>query len=200
MNKTLLISTKNEDKVREITQKLTGLDLKIRSLIDFPEIPAVVEDGETIEANAVKKARAGYEATGLLTIADDTGLEVQALNGAPGVYSSRYAGENAAYADNRRKLIREMETVPWNDRKAAFRTVVAVVSDQGVEIVEGLCEGMITAEERGRGGFGYDPVFLITQYNQTFAEMPLELKNRISHRGLAVDKAIVIVKKIISDR
>ena len=198
MKKSLLIATKNEDKVREISRKLAGLDIEIKSLRDFPQIPDVVEDGEILAENALKKARAGYEATGLLTLADDTGLEVGALNGAPGVHSSRYAGENATYADNRRKLIREMEGVPHQERKAVFKTVVVLMGEDGIEVVEGQCQGVITEEERGSGGFGYDPVFLIPQYNLTFAEMPLELKNKISHRGLAVAKAIAIIKNNIA--
>ena len=194
---TILISTKNKDKVREITQKLDGLNLEVKSLLDFPEILDVVEDGDTLEQNAWKKARTGYEATGLLTIADDTGLEVEALDGAPGVYSSRYAGEDATYADNRRKLLETMKNVPADKRKAAFRTVVAIQGNGIEEIVEGGCEGVITSEERGSGGFGYDPVFLIPDRNLTFAEMSLEDKNKISHRGIAVGKSVEVIKKYL---
>ena len=194
---TILISTKNKDKVREIAQKLTGLNLEVKSLLDFPEIPDVVEDGDTLEQNALKKVRAGHKATGLLTIADDTGLEVEALDGAPGVYSSRYAGEDATYADNRRKLLETMKNVSADKRKAAFRTVVAIIGTGIEEIVEGRCGGIITSEERGRGGFGYDPVFLIPDKNLTFAEMSLKDKNKISHRGIAVGKAVEVIKKYL---
>ncbi len=198
--KTLLIATRNRDKVREISEKLQGLGLRIMSLLDFPEIPDVVEDGATIEENALKKAYAGFGATGLTTIADDTGLEVEALQGAPGVYSSRYAGEKASYADNRRKLLHEMKGIPPEKRGAAFRTVVVIYDEDGFELVEGRCDGAITSEERGEAGFGYDPVFLIPGFGLTFAEMPLERKNRISHRGLAVEKAIKAIKRKLSDK
>ena len=191
--KTILIATRNRDKVREIARKLAALDFEVKSLLDFPDIPEVVEDGDTIEENALKKARAGFEAAGLPTIADDTGLEVEALGGQPGVFSSRFAGEGATYADNRRKLLREMEGAPLEKRGAVFRTVVVVYDENGYEMVEGRCEGVITTVERGDEGFGYDPVFLIPGMNLTFAEMPLEEKNKISHRGLAVDKAIKVI-------
>lgn len=193
----ILISTKNKDKVREISQKLGGLNLEIKSLLDFPDIPDVIEDGDTLEANALKKARTGYEKTGLLTIADDTGLEVEALDGQPGVYSSRYAGEDATYADNRRKLLQAMQSVPADNRKAAFRTVVVILGEGFEEIVDGVCEGVITTEERGSGGFGYDPVFLIPESGLTFAEMPLVEKNKISHRGIAVAKAVDFLRRIL---
>ena len=191
---TILIATRNKDKVLEITDKLRGLQLEVKSFLDFPHIPEVVEDGTTIEENALKKARAGFLLTGLTTLADDTGLEVEALNGAPGVYSSRYAGENASYADNRRKLLRELEGIPPNDRRAVFRTAVVIFDKDGFNRLEGRCEGLITEDERGNAGFGYDPIFLLPEYKMTFAEMPMELKNRISHRGRAVEKAIQIIR------
>ena len=196
MPETLLIATKNKDKVLEISQKLEGLKLEIKSLLDYPEIPDVIEDGITLAENALKKARVGFDATGYMTIADDTGLEVEALDGVPGVYSSRYAGENATYADNRRKLLQSMSNIPPEQRKARFRTVVILVDINGtVEEVEGCCEGFITMEERGIGGFGYDPVFYVPEYEKTFAEMPLSEKNKISHRGIAVEKAVELIKQ-----
>ncbi len=195
MPNSILIATRNRDKVREIAAKLAGLNLNIKSLLDFPQIPDVIEDGKTLEENALKKARAGFEATGLPTIADDTGLEVYALNNAPGVYSSRYAGEKATYRDNRKKLLQEMRNIPPSDRKCVFRTVVCIYDEKGYEFIQSKCEGIIIEEERGSGGFGYDPIFLVPQYDQTFAEMPLELKNVISHRGKAVDKTIQVIKR-----
>ena len=177
------------------TTGLNNYDITVKSLLDFPDAPEIVEDGDTLEANAVKKAEAGFKITGLPTIADDTGLEVKALIGAPGVYSSRYAGENVTYADNRRKLLHEMTNVPDNERSAVFRTVAAFKTAEYINIVEGQCEGYITREERGEGGFGYDPVFYIPDYKQTFAEMPLELKNKISHRGEAMDKIVEVIEK-----
>jgi len=190
----LLLATRNLDKVREISAKLSPLDIEVKSFLDFPQLPEVEEDGETLEANALIKAQAGFQATGIPTLADDTGLETDALNGAPGVLSSRYAGENATYADNRRKLLHAMENVPNDQRQAVFRTVVTIFDELGFIQVEGRCAGIIVRMERGKGGFGYDPVFLVPEYAQTFAEMPLELKNRISHRGKALDKAIEVIK------
>ena len=193
--KQILIATRNLDKVREIGAKFKGLSLEVKSLIDFPQIPEVVEDGITLEENAIKKAAAGFNATGLLTLADDTGLEVEALNGRPGVYSSRYAGENASYSDNRRKLLQELKEIPWEKRKAVFRTVAVLLDEKGAITFERRCSGIILDEERGEGGFGYDPVFFIAEYGMTFAEMPLELKNRISHRGLAVERVVDYIQK-----
>jgi XTP/dITP diphosphohydrolase len=183
--------------VREISQKLKGLGLEILSLNDFLKIPDIIEDGATLYENALIKAKAGFTATGIPTLADDTGLEVEALGGAPGVYSSRYAGEKATYADNRWKLLRKMSGIPREKRKALFKTVVVFYDKDGHQAVEGTCEGVILNEERGCGGFGYDPVFYVPEYKMTFAEMPLDLKNRISHRGKAVEKAIELIKKRI---
>ena len=193
--KQILIATRNLDKVREIGAKFKGLSWEVKSLLDFPQIPEVVEDRVTLEENAMKKAAAGFNAAGLLTLADDTGLEVEALNGRPGVYSSRYAGENASYSDNRRKLLQELKGIPWEKRKAVFRTVAVLMDEKGVITFIGRCSGIIISEERGAGGFGYDPVFFIAEYGMTFAEMPLELKNRISHRGLAVEKVVDYLQK-----
>jgi XTP/dITP diphosphohydrolase len=199
MNKTILIATRNKDKIREISQKLEGLGLKIKSLNDFPRIPDINEDGATIEDNAIKKTQTGCNATGLLTLADDTGLEVSALKGAPGVYSSRYAGKGATYADNRRKLLQAMQNIPKEKRNAVFRTVAAICDENGVILVEGKCEGVIIEEERGSAGFGYDPVFMIPELGKTFAEMTLEQKNRISHRGKAFAKAREIIERKIAN-
>jgi XTP/dITP diphosphohydrolase len=199
MNKTLLIATRNKDKIREISQKLENLGLEIKSLNDFPQIPGINEDGITIEDNAIKKAQTGFKATGLLTLADDTGLEVATLKGAPGVYSSRYAGKGATYADNRRKLLQAMQNIPKEKRNAVFRTVAAICDENGVILVEGKCEGVIIEEERGSAGFGYDPVFMIPELGKTFAEMTLEQKNRISHRGKAFAKAREIIERKIAN-
>lgn len=195
MNSTILIATHNKDKVREITAKLSALSIEVKSLLDFPNISETVEDGATLEANAVKKAREGFFATGIPTLADDTGLEVEALGGAPGVFSSRYAGEEVSYADNRGKLLREMQDIPVGSRNAVFKTVMALYDSSGYICVEGMCEGIILNYERGEGGFGYDPVFFVPEYGQTFAEMSLELKNKISHRGRALEKAIAVIMK-----
>lgn len=183
----LVLATANPDKILEIRHALARLPIEIRTREDFPGVPEVVEDGSTLAENALKKGRALVEATGLMALADDTGLEVDALDGAPGVYSSRFAGPGATYADNVRLLLERMRGVPREERTARFRCVIALVEPTGgAVLVEGVCEGEIAEEARGGGGFGYDPVFYVPSLGKTFAEMPLVEKDRISHRGLAV--------------
>ena len=183
---TLLIATRNRDKVREIRTMLAALPVTILTAADLEDVPEVEEDAPTLEGNAIKKAKTLFEATGLPTLADDTGLEVEALGGAPGVYSSRYSGPGATYEDNVRKLLKAMEHIPPGHRRARFRTVVAFVHKGGVETVEGICEGEITTAPRGTQNFGYDPVFFVPELGKTMAEMTMEEKNRISHRGRAL--------------
>jgi len=186
--KTLVLATRNWDKVREMREVLAGCGWEILSLEDFPEAPEVVEDGATVAANAIKKAVTIARHTGLVALADDTALEVDALGGAPGVCSSRYAGPGATYADNVRKLLRDLDGVPEERRTARFRCVIAIAAER-VETVEGVCEGLITAAPRGTNGFGYDPVFLVPSMGKTFAEMSSEQKHSVSHRGQALRKA-----------
>lgn len=186
--KQLILATRNPDKIIEIKNALSGLFFNILTLDSFPEIPEVIEDGETIEANAEKKARTIYEATGMVSLADDTGLEVDYLNGKPGVCSSRFAGEDATYDMNNEKLLTRLKNVPRHKRQAKFRCVMAIMRDDKLELFEGMCLGYILTEKRGQHGFGYDPVFYVPEYQQTFAEMPLSLKNQISHRGIALQK------------
>ena len=182
----LLIATRNPDKVEEIRGILTGLDLMLVPLADFPNIPPTVEDAGTLEGNALKKATDAFHALGLPAVADDTGLEVFYLNDAPGVYSSRYAGEDATYADNRRKLLKALRGVPPRRRAARFRTVVAFVRLDGTHhLFQGVCSGVITEEEAGDGGFGYDSIFLPDGYTETFGQMALAQKNMLSHRARA---------------
>lgn len=169
--------------------------MDIMTLDRFPEIPALVEDGQTLAENALKKARTVCDYTQLFCLADDTGLEVDYLGGAPGVYSSRFAGPDATYDDNVEKLLQRLEGVPREQRTARFRCVVALVSPTVEQVVEGVCEGIIGEERRGQGGFGYDPVFFVPELGQTFAEMPLALKNEISHRGRALKKARVVLER-----
>jgi XTP/dITP diphosphohydrolase len=189
LNKKIVLATRNRDKVREITRLLAGIPgLHVMNLDEFPGAPDVVEDGKTLTANAIKKARTVAGFTGCPAVADDTGLEVDYLAGAPGVYSSRYSGENATYAQNVSKLLHEMRSAPAAARRARFRTVVAVCNGSGVECVEGVCEGTISETARGDAGFGYDPVFYVPELDATFAEMTLEQKNRISHRAKAFIK------------
>ncbi len=185
----LLLATRNRDKVEEIREALAGLEIELITVDELGPLPEVIEDQDTLQGNAIKKAATLASISGLLALADDTGLEVDALNGAPGVYSSRFSGENATYTENVAKLIREMEGIPEAQRTARFRCVIAVASADRVETVDGVCEGMITTAPQGSGGFGYDPVFLVPSSGKTFAELSLAEKNRISHRGRALQRA-----------
>jgi len=185
VNKKLVLATGNQDKVKEIVEILKNLDIELLTLKDFPGVPQVIEDGKTLAENALKKARIISEFTKLPAVSDDTGLEVDALNGAPGVYSSRYSGENATYADNVKKLLGDLENVPPENRQARFRCAVAYYSENSTQIIEGVCAGEITDQPHGNQGFGYDPVFFVPEYDCTFAEMDLNLKNKISHRAKA---------------
>ncbi|MCH7755045.1 XTP/dITP diphosphatase [candidate division KSB1 bacterium] len=195
MNNKIVLATGNQDKVKEIVEILKNLDIELLTLKDFPGVPEVVEDGKTLAENALKKARIISEFTKLPAVSDDTGLEVDALNGAPGVYSSRYSGENATYADNVKKLLGDLENVPPEKRQARFRCAVAYYSENKTQIVEGVCEGEITDQPHGNQGFGYDPVFFVPEYDCTFAEMDLNLKNKISHRAKAFLKLRNLLEK-----
>lgn len=183
---TLVIATRNPHKTEEIRAMLEGLGITVRDLTEFEHCPEVVEDGVTLEANALKKAREAHRCTGLPVIADDTGLEVYYLLGAPGVYSARYAGEDATYDDNNSKLLRLMRQVPVRKRQARFRCVVAFVGNGREDLFEGKVEGDILEAQRGDQGFGYDPVFRPDGDDRSYAELTAEEKNSISHRALAV--------------
>ncbi len=193
------MATRNRDKCAELAALLGDLGIRLRTLADFPEVPDIVEDGETCEANAVKKARAVARHTGLPAIADDTGLQVDALGGRPGVHAARYAGETASYVDNWRKLLRELEGVPREQRKACFITVAAVArpSAEKVEVVEGVLEGLIAEAPVGTEGFGYDPVFYVPELGKTLAQLTSDEKNRISHRARALIKAKVLLRSMV---
>jgi len=184
----LLIATRNPHKLREIREVFHLPELELVSLDAFPAAPEVVEDGETFEANAVKKARTLSEATGLRTVADDSGLEVEALGGRPGVHSARYAGEPCSDDANNAKLLQALAAEP--NRKACFRCVIALARPgEETRVVEGRCQGWIADAARGDGGFGYDPLFIPDGHEQTFGEMDPADKNRISHRGRALREA-----------
>jgi XTP/dITP diphosphohydrolase len=187
----LVLATGNRDKVAEIRAALAHLDGKLRllPLDEFPNAPKVEEDGDSLEANAMKKARLIHEATGLPALADDTGLMVDVLNGAPGVYSSRYAGPHATYVDNVKKLLRDLEPYELSSRHARFCTVVAFAHDNKIELAQGECAGTIALAPRGIGKFGYDPVFIVDGTGKTYAEMSIMEKNQISHRGRALRAA-----------
>lgn len=179
----IVLATRNEGKVREMRRLLSGLNVEVVSAGEY-SIPEVVEDAGTLEGNALKKAKALHDATSLPALADDTGLEVDALNGAPGVHSARYAGPNADDAANRARLVEALQHE--TNRTARFRTVLAYVSDGDEHLFEGTCDGTITHEERGEDGFGYDSVFIPEEDDRTFAEMPADQKNAISHRARAM--------------
>jgi XTP/dITP diphosphohydrolase len=194
----VVIATRNSDKLREIRQILAPLGLRILALQDFPEVPEILEDGQTFAENAVKKAAVVARRTGRMAIADDSGLAVDALEGRPGVLSSRYAGEGATDPDRYHKLLQEMAGIPPGQRGAAFLCAVAVVSPVGnVEVVEGECRGEIASSPRGTQGFGYDPVFFIPELGRTMAEVEPEVKNRISHRARALEKLKQVLPNFI---
>ena len=208
----LLIATNNKGKLAELQAILQELDIDLVRPADIGLELEVEEDGQTYVENAKKKALAFSQASGLTALADDSGLEVDALDGAPGLHSKRFGppltlppfspkmeedGGEYTDADRRAYLLSQLDGVkrPW---EARFRATVAIASPgRGVEVVEGICPGEIIPEERGNDGFGYDPIFLLTDVNKTMAELPMEEKNRLSHRGRAVQKAIPILKELL---
>ncbi|MEJ6952554.1 XTP/dITP diphosphatase [Natronospora cellulosivora (SeqCode)] len=202
MKRKLLVASGNQGKVREIKKYLEDLGKNLKfeviSMNSFPQLDEVIEDGDSFRENALKKARTRAEETGLICLADDSGLLVECLNGAPGVYSARYAGEGASDADNNKKLIKELEGFSYKNRKAYFKCVMALIDlDEDIEIVvEGNCPGFIHLEPRGENGFGYDPLFFLEEYDKTMAELSLDEKNKISHRARALDK----MKKEVIER
>ncbi len=181
----LILATRNTGKVAEISAILAGIPFELSGVGDIPSVPEVVEDGETIEENALKKARQIFAATGIPSLSDDTGLEVVALGMAPGVRSARYSGEDATYEENNAKLLAALDALPGDDRRARFRCVAAFVSGEIEHVTEGICGGNISRERRGSGGFGYDPLFIPSCFRQTFAELTPQVKNEISHRAIA---------------
>jgi len=184
----MVLATSNTNKLREIRAILKDLGLEILSLDDVGLSGLeIVEDGDTYESNSLKKARTVMTRTGLDTIADDSGLEVDALGGAPGIYSARYSGENATYADNNEKLLDALKNVPDEERSARFISVISVAFVSGEELaVRGSIEGRIIHEPKGNNGFGYDPLFLWPEGNCTFAELDSTIKNAVSHRSRAM--------------
>jgi len=192
-NYKLLFATNNSNKLREI-QEIIGDSFKILSLKDVNFRGEIPETQDTIEGNARQKARFIFDKTGLDCFADDTGLEIDALNGRPGVYSARYAGEQCNFADNIRKVLSGMENA--TNRKARFRCVVTLIFKGKEYSFEGKVEGVIIQEKKGAEGFGYDPIFLPDGFDQTFAEMPPYLKNGISHRGKAVTRMIRFLESL----
>ncbi|MEK7729799.1 MAG: RdgB/HAM1 family non-canonical purine NTP pyrophosphatase [candidate division KSB1 bacterium] len=192
----IVLATRNRDKVIEMRDALAAMPIDILTLESFPSAPEVVEDGDTLEANAAKKAMAIHAHTGLPALADDTGLFVEALHGAPGVFSSRYAGERASYRDNVQKLLAALKDVPEHKRGAEFRSVIAFAVEGEVHFIKGACAGNIGSAPKGAGQFGYDPVFIAHETQRTFAEMTLAEKNLVSHRGRALAAFKDFVRKL----
>lgn len=192
----IVLATRNSGKVKEFQQLLEDFPVQIKNLNDFGPIPEVEEDGTTFDDNAYKKASFAAKVLGLPTIADDSGLVVEALGGAPGVMSARYAGENATDQQNIKKLLGEMEGK--TDRGAAFECVISIAVPSGPALTyEGRCEGEISTEPKGVSGFGYDPVFYFPEYGKTFAELTSEEKNKVSHRGKALAQVAAEFDKIL---
>ena len=190
----IIVASRNKGKVREIRKALNGLGFRIYSLGDFSDVPEIEEDGKSFAENALKKARFYSKYFEKLTLSDDSGLEVDILKGLPGIYSARYAGKGATNREKNEKLLREMEGFPLSKRGARFKCAIAIVSPDGREaVVEGSCKGRIGFREVGGKGFGYDPLFILPQFGRTMAQLSLEEKNRVSHRGKALKK----LKKII---
>lgn len=189
---TLFLASGNAHKIEELRQILDPLGIELESTLDYPDAPEIEEDQPDLQGNAFKKVRFWHEKTGFPSIADDTGLEVEVLGGAPGVYSARYAGENVTYQDNVDKLLKELKGE--KNRAAQFRTVIAYITDGEEHFFEGICKGEILTEEKGSKGFGYDPIFQPEGYQKTFAELDAEEKNKISHRGRALEKFLEFLK------
>lgn len=194
----IILATQNQGKVQELQELFLDEDIEVLSLLNIPDWEDVEENGETFADNAALKARAAVIRTGLVALADDSGLEVDALDGAPGVYSARYAGEPKDDERNNDKLLHQLETTPDDKRMARFRCALVMATPAGEEyLTEGTVEGRILRQRRGQGGFGYDPLFFVAELGQTTAELTLAQKNKISHRAQAFRKMIPILKDLI---
>jgi XTP/dITP diphosphohydrolase len=197
----LLVATRNKHKLKELRELLKDLPLEVVPATDIRGLPEVVEDGATVRDNAAKKAVETAAAAKMLTIADDTGLEVDELNGAPGVRSARFAGEKATYHENNKELLRHLDGVPLDKRTARFRCVMAIADEKGLyDCAESICNGTIIEAERGGGGFGYDPLFIANGQTKTFAEISPDVKNRISHRAKAMQKAWAVLSRYLREK
>ncbi len=196
--KRIVLATKNKGKIKEMRELLAPMHIEVLSLADFSPVDDAEENGATFAENAMIKARYYFAHTGTPCLADDSGLEVDALGGRPGVYSARYSGEDATDAANNAKVLREMEGIEKDKRTARFRCAMALVGE-GVELTtDGTCEGALLTEERGSGGFGYDPIFYVPKFDRTLAEMSSEEKNSISHRGAAVRKMADLIAEMMA--
>ncbi|MDI6736207.1 MAG: XTP/dITP diphosphatase [bacterium] len=194
----VVIASTNKGKISEIRKILSGLEIEILSLDDFSQIPTIIEDGCTFEENAVKKATAISKLTGKVTLADDSGLEVDCLNGAPGITSARFGGDGLNDAERNQKLLELLKEVSDGERKARFKCVLAIACPDGkINTVCGECQGLISLEVRGNQGFGYDPIFIPDGYSKTFGELGGEIKDKISHRARALFRAREVLLEII---
>ena len=189
----LVIATRNNDKIIEIKEIFEGNSFELISLSEFPQAPEVEETGKTLLENALLKAESAAKTTGLAAIADDTGLFVDALNGEPGVRSSRYAGENVSYEENRKLLLKNLDNAHGTDRRARFETIAVLVDESGHITAKGEVEGLITNEQRGNNGFGYDPIFQSVYSEKTFGELTRKEKQAFSHRGKAFQELLRIM-------
>lgn len=196
--KELLIATRNKGKVREIAGLLLPMGIKVTSLLDHAGMPDIVEDGSTFRANAAKKAVVIARHTGLVVMGEDSGIEVDALDGRPGVYSARYAGENADDEANNDLLLQELSGIPPEKRTARYRCAMALADkDALIDVVEGACEGVITTARRGTNGFGYDPLFMVPLHQKTFGELDLHIKQGMSHRAQAMGRFLKLLENYL---
>jgi XTP/dITP diphosphohydrolase len=197
----IVLATRNPGKVKEIGEILARLPVELLGLDRFPELEPAIEDGSTFDENATKKAVHAWQQTGLVSLADDSGLEVDALGGKPGVLSARFAGEKASYEENNRKLVGLVSSMPFKERTARFVCVAALVTSAGdVVLRRGYVEGLITDRPAGCGGFGYDPIFFIPRYGKTVAQLDDATKNRISHRAEAFRAIGLVIQKMLKGR
>ena len=191
----IVLASRNRKKIEELKSLLADMPVEVRSLADFPDVPETPETGSTFAENAELKAKAAAQATGRIALADDSGLEVDALGGQPGILSNRFAGPEATDRDKYMRILELLEGVPDEERTARFKAAVAIVTPEGETVlVEGTCEGRIAREPRGENGFGYDPIFYLPDLGLTMAQLPASEKNRISHRGKALQGA----KRVLS--
>jgi XTP/dITP diphosphohydrolase len=196
----IVLATHNRGKVREMQALLVGLPVRTRTLDELPDVPILPETGDTFEANAKEKAELVVRLTGCISIADDSGLEIDALGGAPGVQSATFLGPSATDEDRNLWVLRKLRGVAGGLRTARYRAVIAVAAPDGsIRTFEGTCEGRIAEAPRGEGGFGYDPIFVVPAYGRTMAELPAEIKNQISHRAKAIASARGHLEALVRD-
>lgn len=195
----IVVATTNQGKLKEIQERLKDFPVQLLDLKQIGFTEEIVEDKETFEGNAILKATTVAQKSGKIALADDSGLEVDALNGAPGVYSARYAGEGATDHQNNLKLLKEMTEVPASKRQAHFRCAIALATPEKlIGTVDGVCSGTIGYEEKGEHGFGYDSLFVIPEYEKTFGELGASVKRKMSHRAQALEKIIFLFKNIFN--